>query len=346
MTTLRRHARQFGALAEAMEQIAAAAACVVRALPPRPSGRDEAALAGVAGQLPGLMLAMQRAAARLRRDAPSAEIRDLLETARVTGREIPRVVAALGLVLERRAEPLIAPRVPTNAATRRAEVLSHGYNLLEVAASGQDQAEAMRDHAYPFIPLGAESFVERLQAAWRLLAVRGGAAQARFLEVGAGAGSKLFLAAQFFPVVEGIELDETYLARAEWLTNTARPQRRVTAADALSFDRYGEFDVIYSYLPILDEARQTALERRIFAQAREGALIVAPMMRGEFLPQQDRLVGEIVVKGVTGDALSALAAEAQLVGTVAPPLPLKDRGGRRNLVLPAIEALAWAGFAA
>lgn len=330
----------------AADGIRAAADRLVRALPPHPSGRDDAALAEIAAELPEVMTRLQRASARLRRDLPSDEMRDLLETARITVREIPGVVSALGTVLERRAQPLIAPRAPVTAASRRAEVLSRGFNLLEVAASGPEQADDMRAHAFPFIPLGADSFVERLQAAWRILTVRGNPDRARFLEVGSGAGSKLFLAGQFFPLVEGIELDANYLARAELLQNTSRPDRRVHRADAMTFDGYADYDVIYCYLPPIEPEVQAMLERRILDQAREGAIIVLPMMRSRTVSALSWLDGEILVKGLDGEALSALAREAQLVGTAVPPVPrTTERGGRRNLMLPAIDALARAGFA-
>lgn len=346
MTSVRRRKMQVDMLGGAIDALRAAVARLVVALPARPALRDEAALAGIAAELPGIASRMQRAGARLRRDAPADEIRDLLETARVSLREIPRVAAALELVLARRAEPLMEPRAPVSAATRRAEVLSRGFNDLELAVSGEEQAEEMHEHAFPFIPLGAESFVARLQAAWRLLAVTGNPQEARFLEVGAGAGSKLFLAAQFFPVVEGIELDANYLARAELVNNMARPERRVFAADALGFADYGAYDVIYSYLPPLDLDLQAVLERRILGAAREGAIIIAPMMRSGVLGGLAWLEGEIIVKGYDGDALSRLAAEARLVGTAVPPVPRGgDRGGRRNLMAPAVDALARAGFA-
>lgn len=347
MTTTRRRSLQLEMVLDATDGLRAAARRIVQALPPRPAARDEAALAEAVALLPELTNRLQRGAARVRRNAPSDEMRELLDIARVTAREVPRVVSALGHVLERRAEPLMPSRGPVTAATRRAEVLSRGFNLLEVAASGDAQAEEMRAHAYPFIPLGAESYVERMQAAWRILAVIGDPACARFLEVGAGAGSKLFLAAQFFPQVDGIELDPNYLARAELIGNTFRPARRVLPGDALAFEGYGEYDVIYSYLPFNDPEMQAALEQRILGQARDGAILILPMLRTDLNTRMPLLPGEIVVKGLGEAALSDLAGEAQFVGTAVPPmLRPEERGGRRNLMLPAIEALARAGFAA
>jgi SAM-dependent methyltransferase len=89
-----------------------------------------------------------------------------------------------------------------------------------------------------------------------------------FLDVGSGIGSKLFLAEQAGLQPAGLELRTAYVevSRRIW------PQYPVTCADALAYEDYGDFDVIYCYRIAQGPDLQDRVNRRIIEQMRPGAL--------------------------------------------------------------------------
>lgn len=340
--TLRRVKR----LDAALDRLTALVAELVAACPPRPSARDDAEIAALTAALEAHQPEIEEAARWLKKRGAEAEDERRLALARVSMAALPGVLAAIGRMLERPREPLFPEPSPTDSAARRREVLARGFALLETAASGNLQADHMKDYGFPFIPLDAEHFVGALQAVWRLLVVLGREQSARYLEVGCGAGAKLFIAREFFAHVEGIELDPGYVERAEALGNTPQSDWKVEAADALTFPRYGEFDAIYSYVPIRDPELHNEMERRLLAQAKPGAVILAPMLRASVLQSLPRFAPGLFVKGYDGAEMVALLEEAERVGAAAPPPgPRMHRIERRNLLTPLIEALGRAGFA-
>lgn len=146
------------------------------------------------------------------------------------------------------------------------------------------------------IPLPMTRFQNLIRAAARLLRAMDRPEPWSFLEVGCGAGLKLLAAQEYFTRVVGVEYDarrataaqemtdrahhhltEADNAASPWLRGTA-PQERclVHSGDALDFDGYGDFDVIYAYRPIADTELRTRLEKRIIAEARPGTLLIMP----------------------------------------------------------------------
>ncbi len=91
----------------------------------------------------------------------------------------------------------------------------------------------------------------------------------RFLDIGAGVGTKMTLARELFGLdVHGVERVPEYVAQA-------RSQGlEVTEADALAWDGYGEFDLIFFNRPFFDVARQADLERRVWAAMKPGAVVI------------------------------------------------------------------------
>lgn len=146
------------------------------------------------------------------------------------------------------------------------------------------------------IPLPMGRFIALMQAAVRLLRAMDRPDPWSFLDVGCGLGLKVLAAQEFFGQTTGIELDARRATVARrlvrlaarnrvlaqdtptpWVTGTLPPARaRIEAADALTWEGYGAFDVIYAYRPIFDTDLMTQLDRRMIAQARPGTLILAP----------------------------------------------------------------------
>lgn len=129
---------------------------------------------------------------------------------------------------------------------------------------------------YGYIPLDVNMFICILGKAKKHLKKK----FATFLDVGAGTGSKLILAHQlFFPSeqiglfqidqkVEGIEVDKQ-LAKIAKATGF-----KIYEQDALTFKKYGEYDVVYFYRPFLNQKKQQQLEDTIYSQIKKGSIVI------------------------------------------------------------------------
>jgi hypothetical protein len=317
-----------------------------RAMGARPSARDDAELAAIAGALPGIGERMEEAARRLARSALDREDDAFLRRARKNARLASDIAEVIARVRAHRATPLLIRTAGGTPGAAREEVLATAFLSLELSVNGETQSETMRGYGFPFVPHHPGRFVESMQAAFRVLSALGRLEGARFLDVGAGAGTKLLLAQEFFAEAHGIELDEGYLARAALIGNAGGPVRRVFAGDALAYEGYGEFEVIYAWVPPSLSEIQNALERRIWEGAREGTVVVAPYLRASFLHGLPSVAPQIFVKGYEGAALEELRREAELTGPLVPP-PVRWRKARNwaNPAFKAFEILAKAGFA-
>ncbi len=120
---------------------------------------------------------------------------------------------------------------------------------------------------YRFVPLPNEAFVDLVIDAFCALGMN---KNKRFLDVGAGFGSKVLLASPLFDAY-GFDCVDRYVKQAQQLLGD-----KVFLADALTFDRYYEYDVVYYYRPIKDNDLYFQLERRIYDALRPG-MLVAPM---------------------------------------------------------------------
>lgn len=107
-----------------------------------------------------------------------------------------------------------------------------------------------------------------------LLRVALGATSAKspkFLECGSGFGFVAALARELGFTVTGVEVVAKYIEHSRQFF----PAVRVEEADLLTFDRFGDFDVVYYYGPFADEEVQAAFERRIEDALRPGGIVLA-----------------------------------------------------------------------
>ena len=94
------------------------------------------------------------------------------------------------------------------------------------------------------------------------------AAGNRFLEVGAGTGTKMLLAREIFGLdVAGIEISGEYAAQA------AAIGLPVVVCDAADYAGYGDADLIWLYRPCRDPDAEAALEKVIWDQMIPGAVV-------------------------------------------------------------------------
>lgn len=170
--------------------------------------------------------------------------------------------------------------------------------------NGQSKDAADKDY-FPDIALRIELFDQLMLTAHRLLSARGRAEGARFLDVGCGGGSKVLAATRYFAQCDGLEYDQVYADAAVRFFQTLNAQTcHVITGDALTFDGYADYDVIYFYRPIADDALLHEMESRICAMARPGTIIVAPYESDSSLGPHDNwqcahILGPIFVTGMS-----------------------------------------------
>lgn len=141
------------------------------------------------------------------------------------------------------------------------------HNLEAAQMENPEASKNIKDGRFTFVPFPCGFFVDTLLDAFFFF---GRDRSKKFLDVGCGIGTKVILASTIFDAY-GIEYDEKYVSLAHALNIN-----RVGKADALTFDRYDEFDFIYYYRPIHDTDKYRALESKIHREMKSGALI-APM---------------------------------------------------------------------
>lgn len=197
--------------------------------------------------------------------------------------------------------------------------------------------------AHGDIPLPMSQFQRHMQAAKRVLRAMG-QGRGKFLDVGCGIGLKVIAAAEYVDLAEGLEYDAALCATARHLTENAETIRRAAAtattpwlmpqagatgrvfqADALRFEAYGDYDVIYAYRPISDATLRRALEARIVAQARPDTLLIFPYP--EFCEQAEALgctqiEGALYLASWKGVDVAQLRFRAGHVGNARPTPPV------------------------
>jgi SAM-dependent methyltransferase len=121
---------------------------------------------------------------------------------------------------------------------------------------------------YGFIPFPCGSFCDMLIEASVYFGMD---TNKRFLDIGCGPGTKLLMAKCFFDAY-GIEVIERFIEQGRVFGLT----ERIFNADALLFEQYADYDVLYFYRPFKEAVFQRQLEDRIYAHMKRGALL-SPM---------------------------------------------------------------------
>lgn len=128
-------------------------------------------------------------------------------------------------------------------------------------------AELVPHHEfYPYDPTPVSVFTRALELA--LLHRTGD----RYLEVGCGIGTKLIIAAKCGLLVHGIEAREQYVAMARHLC----PEATIETADARTWQGYRDFDIVFSYKPLISEEGNLAYEAHLTEWMRPGAILINP----------------------------------------------------------------------
>lgn len=130
---------------------------------------------------------------------------------------------------------------------------------------------------YSWQSLSLGAFYSGMEDARRLL----GPGRHKFIDVGSGIGTKLYLADSLGFSPYGIELHPSYIE----VSKTLFPEYPVDCIDAREFEDYEYFDVIYSYRLYRDDRMQASLSKWLAHRARPGAALIlagADPMAGSF----------------------------------------------------------------
>jgi SAM-dependent methyltransferase len=167
-----------------------------------------------------------------------------------------------------------------------ATALAHAFSARRTAFYPTEPDEVQAAH-YAYIAYDPEHFLRRLHD-YGCLENRG-----RFLDVGCGIGEKVFLAYALgtFTHCDGLEYDARTAAVAQFLFKQLGDPEvyplQVFPGDALSFDHYGDYDVIYMFRPLRDRAQMRQLVTRIVEQLRPQATLIDVFQDGFALKKAD-----------------------------------------------------------
>jgi SAM-dependent methyltransferase len=206
------------------------------------------------------------------------------------------------------------------SAVTQSDVSDELFGLLHKILNPLDQNKTAQSHGcFPDIMLSNSAFIEQAHAAYRIFRARRFRHNPRFVDVGCGSGFKMLSAAQFFGRADGIEFDPGYASVARQIMDrTGRPDCTIIETDALTFDAYPDYDIIYFYRPMRDDTLMQQLERKIVDSATPGTILIAPYLG--FSARHKSLgcahvAGQVYLSASSADEAKALRMAAEHIGT-------------------------------
>ncbi|MFP4238451.1 MAG: class I SAM-dependent methyltransferase [Rhodosalinus sp.] len=207
--------------------------------------------------------------------------------------------------------------------------------LMHSMFNGAPQSDVARDHGcHDDIPMPHSGFLEHIHAAHRVILALGRSGPTRFLDVGCGGGLKVLTATRVFDGADGVEFDPAHAAAARRLLAQAPGlDTRVFEVDALQFDGYAGYDVIYAYRPFRDEEKARRMEALIAESVPPGTVLLLPLAVG---PPEScaRIEGPLHVAGLSAGEAEEVKAEAERMGCA-----IRTRARTRSYAPPAWRAV-------
>ncbi|PLS20603.1 class I SAM-dependent methyltransferase [Neptunicoccus cionae] len=261
-----------------------------------------------------------------------------------------RIMRATRLCAETAPSPLYGEPLPDGSALAQRLAALDGFLVrMHEFVSPRDQQDETSESMGLFkdIPLPVSVFGAHLHAAYRVCLAKDLSAPVRFLDVGCGGGTKVLLAREYFGCADGLEYDPNYEAAARKLMQSvAPPSCNIHRGDALTFERYNDYDVIYFYQPIANPELLIELERHICSTARPGTVLIAPY-EGFLQRYKDYncgyVSGRIWLSGTSQQQADALRIKAECMGSVLVP-DRADWVTQAGVLQPLCAALYKNGF--
>lgn len=215
------------------------------------------------------------------------------------------------------------------------------YDALHRLANPNPQTDTAKAHGcFADIPIPLRQFDALMDAAYRVLTVLQRAGSARFLDVGCGGGTKVYAARRYVGAADGLEYDPDYVRAARaTMAALGAADSEIIHADALSFDGYDRYDLIYFYRPLREDDLIERLEQQIVNTARRGTLLLAPydsvtVPRAGF--DCARLDGALFITGYSQDEADALRFAAE---RTSPRLWRRKRGAAQWLLVAGVTGV-------
>lgn len=144
---------------------------------------------------------------------------------------------------------------------------SNGFTLTKNDPGHQD--------GWGYIPSSYEDFIEAMDVARKAVSLmyKDWASQ-KFIDVGCGNGMKMQIANQLgLNDVWGLEYDKRLIKISNRLFNRKFAEK-IIHGDALEFNDYWQYDIVYFYCPLKEFERQVELETRVYEQAPDGTVLI------------------------------------------------------------------------
>ena len=167
------------------------------------------------------------------------------------------------LMVENHVDPPQSPLWHMPARNAFDPILSMIHTAFHKISNPHNQASSAADlGCFADIAFPVQEFEMLMAGAYRISHVREPSIKApKFLDVGCGGGTKVFFATRYFPNADGLEYDGGYVEAArKTLPLIGASAREIFHADALTFDGYDKYDVIYFYRPLNDDALLAQME--------------------------------------------------------------------------------------
>lgn len=251
--------------------------------------------------------------------AKAADVR-LLRVLRRRLQMMQRISETMTTIAKGKSCPLYTPqRKMADMESVQADTLDSAMAFLHRLINPNPQSDAAKDiGCFADIPLSSALFMAHSHAAFRVALAQKRPEPLRFLDVGCGGGMKVLLAAEIFEQADGFDFDPNYVAAAQRAMVQMNAKRcRVFEENALSFEYYAQYDVIYFYQPMSNFEALEALEDRIVQTARPGTILIAPYQR--FLSRAEglqcgRIDRAIFVTATSQADADVLRAQSQKIG--------------------------------
>jgi len=244
-------------------------------------------------------------------------------------------------------DPVRTPLLPTSQPGVEDALLRHLYKAFHLLANPATQHPDAKDRGcFSDIAFPVRTFDLLMTAAYRVGLAQNPRRSLRFLDVGCGGGTKVYAATRYFGTADGLEYDPGYAAAAQQtLQVLGASSSTVFLADALAFDAYSEYDVIYFYRPLRSNELLEKMEKYIIRQASVGTILVAPYNTtpmGRCGMECANIEGPIYVTGIEQADADQLRSDAEATGTIVPE-KRADQAFRTNYWAPILEAASFRG---
>jgi SAM-dependent methyltransferase len=152
------------------------------------------------------------------------------------------------------------------------------YIAEKTGAIGRDYELEDGGRCYGFIPYHSYyEVIHELVTVLRLVERSRGIAHTysskpKFLDIGCGIGNMVLLAQMFGYAADGLEYNPKICRAAKQFC--AHTPAKIFRGDMRTFDRYGDYDVLYYYQPMCDYAVMAEFTRELAKNVKPGAYVV------------------------------------------------------------------------